>query len=213
MARDALAFSRAYGGGYIPRGGRARRSSEGGMQSAIRRGAPVRSQGKQCPRPARPLRGRAEPRVRESDGGGRLPRRLPGAGDRAVASTDDLQESAAYASRDVREGGQRLPYSRASLNSGCLKTGERLYALGPPGPKAARCPRQRFPTLRTPQRLGNYEEKAKIGYFSTCLSTALCKCPMVAGDWRQRAVGIGCITAGKSVPLLQEWCGLRRTLL
>jgi hypothetical protein len=69
---------------------------------------------------------------------GRLPRWFQGAGDRAVASTEDLQGfrgSAACASRDVREGDQRLPCSRASLNSGCRKTGERrLCVPGLPGP-------------------------------------------------------------------------------
>jgi len=80
---------------------------------------------------------------------------------------------------------------------------------------SARCMhghRQRFPTVRRLDRIGNSEVRAKITHISSCASTVVRNPSEFIGDSRYGPVEIECITAGKSVPLQREWCGHRRTL-
>lgn len=78
-------------------------------------------------------------------------------------------------------------------------------------PKRWQSSRQRLLRLRTGTELGNGEARAKIRNFRACASTVRCKPTVNVEDCGGMPVDIACITAGKSVPLQQEWCVHRRT--
>jgi hypothetical protein len=138
---------------------------------------------------ARRTAGARETLLRGHSGRGRLPRRLQGAEGRAVASTADLQGSTAYASRDVREGDQRLPCSRASLNSSCPKTGERLYAFrdcpGQPDPVSS----STLPNITNLSTSWQLRRKGENGELFNLLVHRPVQMP--DGCWRFRKNGCG----------------------
>ena len=79
--------------------------------------------------------------------------------------------------------------------------------------RCMRSRRQRFPTVRTHDRIGKGEAGAKMANIRACTSTAIRNRREFIRDLLCAPVNIKCITAGKCVPLQQEWCGPRQTLL